>query len=57
MFTENVPVDLLRGINLRNIADNLFFSEHEGKPAIDCQATAIKNATIINFDFFISFYQ
>ncbi len=49
VFTENVPVDLLRGINLRNIADYVFLSEHEGKQAIDCQATAIKNATIINF--------
>ncbi|MGO9139522.1 MAG: glycogen/starch synthase [Syntrophales bacterium] len=49
VFTENIPIDLLRGINLANIADYVFFSEHEGKQAIDCQATAIKNATIVNF--------
>lgn len=49
VFTENVPVDLLKGINLINLTEYLFFSDHEGKMAIDCQATAIKNATIINF--------
>jgi len=49
VFTENVPVDLLKGINLINLTEYLYFSDHEGKMAIDCQATAIKNATIINF--------
>jgi len=49
VFTEHLPVDLLRGINLINIAEYIFLSEHEGRHAIDCQATAIKNATMINF--------
>jgi glycogen synthase len=49
VFTEHLPVHLLRGINLINIAEYIFLSEYEGKQAIDCQATAIKNATVINF--------
>jgi glycogen synthase len=49
VFTEHLPVHLLRGINLINIAEYIFLSEYEGEQAIDCQATAIKNATVINF--------
>jgi glycogen synthase len=49
VFTACLPLDHLGGIGLKSITDRLFFSEHEGRTCIDCQATAIKNATIINF--------
>jgi glycogen synthase len=49
VFTACLPLDGMGGIGLKNIADRLFLSEHEGRTCIDCQATAIKNATIINF--------
>jgi len=49
VFTADLPIEYLGGINLRSISDNLYFSDHHGKKAIDCQATAIKNASIINF--------
>ncbi len=49
VFTACLPLDLLGGIGLKNIADRLFLSDHEGRTCIDCQATAIKNATMINF--------
>lgn len=49
VFTACLPLDLLGGVSLKNIADRLFFQEMDGKTCIDCQATAIKNATIINF--------
>lgn len=49
VFTEHLPIDLLKGINLKNIGEYIFLSEYEGIQAIDCQATAIKSATIINF--------
>jgi len=49
VFTVCLPLDLLGGIGLKNIADRLFLSDHEGRTCIDCQATAIKNATMINF--------
>jgi len=49
VFTACLPLDLLGGINLGSISDRLYFSEMNGKACIDCQATAIKNATMINF--------
>lgn len=49
VFTALLPIDYLFGVNINNIYDKLYLSEYDGKVAIDCQATAIKNATVINF--------
>ena len=49
VFTAFLPLDLLGGISLGSISDRLYFSEMNGKACIDSQATAIKNATMINF--------
>ncbi|MDP2839381.1 MAG: glycogen/starch synthase, partial [Syntrophales bacterium] len=49
VFTACLPLDLLGGISLGSISDRLYFTETCGKACIDCQATAIKNATMINF--------
>jgi glycogen synthase len=49
VFTANLPLDYLAGINLGNFSDNLYYSDHYNRKAIDCQATAIKNATLVNF--------
>jgi glycogen synthase len=49
VFTADLPLEYLGGINIGSISDNLYFSDYHGKRAIDCQATAIKNATIVNF--------
>jgi glycogen synthase len=49
VFTACLPLDLLGGISLGSISDRLYFTETYGKACVDCQATAIKNATIINF--------
>ena len=49
VFTACLPLDLLGGISLGSISDRLYFSEMNGNACIDCQATAIKNATMINF--------
>jgi glycogen synthase len=48
VFTACLPLDLLGGINLGSIHDRLYFEEMNGLTCIDCQATAIKNATMIN---------
>ena len=48
-FTAHVPLEYLRGVNIKSIIDYLYIAESMGKRCIDCQATAIKNATIINF--------
>jgi glycogen synthase len=49
IFTANLPLEYLGGVNLSSLLENLYYSELENRRAIDCQATAIKNATIINF--------
>jgi len=49
VFTADLPLELLKGVNIRSFKNNLFYSEAYGKTCIDCQATAIKNATVINF--------
>jgi len=49
VFTACLPLDLLGGISLGSISDRLYFAEMCGKACVDCQATAIKNATMINF--------
>ncbi len=42
-------MDLLEGVNLGNLHPRLYYSEAFGRRCIDCQATAIKNATVVNF--------
>ncbi|MBN1613813.1 MAG: glycogen/starch synthase [Deltaproteobacteria bacterium] len=49
VFTAHVPLEYLTGVNIQGIRDYLYFGDYMGKQCIDCQATAIKNATIINF--------
>ncbi|MDZ4165781.1 MAG: glycogen/starch synthase [Smithellaceae bacterium] len=49
VFTAYLPLDYLAGVNIANITDNLFYFNANGRLYIDCQATAIKNATLINF--------
>ena len=49
VFTACLPLDKLGGIGLKDISERLYFSEMNGQTCIDCQATAIKNATMINF--------
>jgi glycogen synthase len=49
VFSEHIPLEMLFGINLNQLSDYIFFSTEHGKKCIDCQATAIKNSTFINF--------
>ena len=49
VFTADLPLEYLDGIDLGRISENIFFSDHYGQRAVDCQATAIKNATVVNF--------
>lgn len=48
-FTGHIPLEMLFGIDLDQLSNQLYFSHDGGKRCIDCQATAIKNATLINF--------
>ncbi len=49
VFTGHIPLEALFGVEIDQLSEYLFFSEDQGKPCIDSQATAIKNASIINF--------
>jgi len=49
VFTGHIPLDMLYGVDLKTLADLLFYSEEYGRTCVDCQATAVKNATLINF--------
>ena len=49
VFTADLPLDFLQGIDRNTIRDYLYISEANGNLCLDCQATAIKNATLINF--------
>ncbi len=49
IFTGHIPLEALVGVELDQLSEYFFFSEDKGKRCIDSQATAIKNASIINF--------
>ena len=49
VFTAHLPLEFLGGVNLNNFSQHLFLSSDHGRQCVDCQATAIKNATMINF--------
>jgi glycogen synthase len=46
--TGHVPLDMFYGVNLRALWDMLYLSDAGGK-ALDCQATAIRNATKVSY--------
>lgn len=49
VFTGHVPCEMLFGTDINQLANYFYFSSELGKRCIDCQATAIKNSTFINF--------
>lgn len=49
VFTAELPIDLMAGVDLDNLSQNIYFADVQGRKFIDCQSTAIKNASLINF--------
>lgn len=49
VHTGHIPLALLGGVDLQELSPHLYFSRDHDDVAVDCQATAIKNATLINF--------
>jgi glycogen synthase len=47
--TGNVPVDMYYGVNLRALWDMLYLSSDPRERAVDCQASAIRNATKVSY--------
>jgi len=49
VHTGHIPIEMLFGIDVENLAWNIYFSEEYGKKCIDSQSTAIKSASLVNF--------
>ncbi len=49
VHTGHIPLDHLFGVDTAKLSDYLYRSVDYGRQAIDCQATAIKNASLVNF--------
>ncbi|MBN2254336.1 MAG: glycogen/starch synthase [Deltaproteobacteria bacterium] len=49
IFTGHIPFDMLFGIDLDQLSNYLYLSDMYGRRCVDCQASAIKSATLINF--------
>lgn len=47
--TGHVPLELFYGANIRALWERLSFSPDSQKKAVDCQATAIRNATKVSY--------
>jgi glycogen synthase len=49
VHTGHIPVEMLFGVDIEGLSSYLYFFNEHGRRCIDCQATAIKNASLINF--------
>ena len=49
MFSRHIPLDMLFASDTEDFSENIYYSEEYGRRCLDSQATAIKNATLINF--------
>ncbi|MFB3924890.1 MAG: glycogen/starch synthase [Syntrophales bacterium] len=49
VFTGCIPLEAMYGIDIAGLSYDMYFADEYGKKCIDCQATGIKSATLINF--------
>ncbi|MBN1973652.1 MAG: glycogen/starch synthase [Sedimentisphaerales bacterium] len=47
--TGLIPLQMFEGVNLGELSNNIYFSNDRGRECVDCQATAIKSATMVNY--------
>ena len=47
--TGHIPFEFLFGVDTARLSDYLYRSVDQGKQTIDCHASAIKNASLVNF--------
>jgi len=47
--TGHIPLDYYHGVDLGELWGNLYFSNDMGRECVDCQATAIKNASLVSY--------
>jgi len=49
VHTGLLPVEMLLGVDVNGLNDHLYFSKDHGRRCIDCQASAIKSASMVSF--------
>ena len=49
VHTGHIPLEMYLGVDIERLTPYLYFSQEYGRTCIDCQASAIKNASLINF--------
>lgn len=47
--TGHIPMEMFHGVNLGELWNDIYFSNDQGRECVDCQATAIKSATLVNY--------
>jgi len=47
--TGHIPLEMFYGVNIGELWNDIYFSNDQGKECVDCQATAIKNANLVNY--------
>lgn len=49
VHTGHLPVEMLLGVDVNGLNNHLYFSKDRGRRCIDCQASAIKSASLVSF--------
>ena len=49
VHTGHIPMEMFFGIDTGRVSDKLYFSMENGRVSVDCQATAVKNASMVRF--------
>lgn len=49
VHTANIPLEMYMGVDMGQLSPYLYCCHEYGKHCVDCQATAIKNASLVNF--------
>ena len=47
--TGYIPLEMFGGVNLSELWSNLYIASDFGRECVDCQASAIKNAALVNY--------
>ncbi len=47
--TGLIPAEMFYGVNIDDLGDSLYFANNNGRKCIDCQASAIKSASMVSY--------
>ena len=49
VHNAHIPLEMYHGVDMERLRPYIYFSEDRGRPCLDSQATAIKNASAVSF--------